>query len=41
MFAPWALHAVFSNCSIDLEENNDQSYQLELGKDRLHQPLSL
>ena len=29
------------NCSIDLEENKDQSYQLELGKDSCIYPLSL
>ncbi|NLT13000.1 MAG: FAD-dependent oxidoreductase [Clostridiales bacterium] len=29
------------NCSIDLEESNDQSYQLELGKDSCIYPLSL
>ena len=29
------------NCSIDLEENNDQSYQLELGKDSCIYPLAL
>ena len=29
------------NCSIDLEENNDQSYQLELGKDDCIYPLAL
>ncbi|MCL2125123.1 MAG: NAD(P)/FAD-dependent oxidoreductase [Oscillospiraceae bacterium] len=29
------------NCSIDLEENNDQSFQLELGKDSCIYPLAL
>ena len=29
------------NCSIDIEESNDQGFQLDLGKDKCIYPLSL
>lgn len=42
MFARGGVCTLYlGNCSIDLEENNDQSYQLELGKDSCIYPLSL
>ncbi len=42
MFARGGVCTLYlGNCSIDLVENNDQSYQLELGKDDCVYPLSL
>ena len=42
MFARGGVTALsLGNCSIDLEENNDQSFQLELGKDDCIYPLAL
>jgi 2,4-dienoyl-CoA reductase-like NADH-dependent reductase (Old Yellow Enzyme family)/NADPH-dependent 2,4-dienoyl-CoA reductase/sulfur reductase-like enzyme len=42
MFARGGVCTLYlGNCSIDLTENNDQGYQLELGKDDCIYPLSL
>ena len=42
MFARGGVCTLYlGNCSIDLEENNDQGYQLELGKDSCIYPLAL